>query len=91
LDYVVSQGNLTVPVEVKAGKSGSLKSLHQFIAEKKMSFAVRFDLNPPSLQKIQHTTVTKTGKQMVSFDLLSLPLYMVEEMPRLLDQYRIGF
>ncbi|MBF0450439.1 MAG: ATP-binding protein [Candidatus Magnetomorum sp.] len=88
LDYVISQGNLIVPVEVKSGKSGSLKSLQQFIAQKKLPFAVRFDLNMPSLQNIQHQTITKTGKEMVSFDLLSLPLYMVEEMPRLVDQYR---
>ncbi|KPA10502.1 hypothetical protein MHK_009310, partial [Candidatus Magnetomorum sp. HK-1] len=54
-------------------------------------FAVRFDLNQPTLQKIQHTAVTKSGKKMVSFDLLSLPLYMVEELPRLLDQYRLEF
>jgi predicted AAA+ superfamily ATPase len=34
VDYVISRGDLILPVEVKAGKSGSLKSLLQFALEK---------------------------------------------------------
>ena len=35
VDYVVSRGMRILPVEVKAGASGSLKSLQQFVLEKK--------------------------------------------------------
>ena len=33
----------------KAGRTGTLKSLHQFVAEKRASFAVRFDADLPAL------------------------------------------
>ena len=49
VDYVISRGNLIVPIEVKACKSGSLKSLQQFVFRKRVALAVRFDLNPPSV------------------------------------------
>lgn len=89
VDYVISQGNLVLPVEVKAGKSGSLKSLHQFVLHKNADIAVRFDLNMPSLQRAQYVTSTGKGNKTASFRLLSLPLYMVEELPRLIDQLRV--
>lgn len=88
VDYVVSRGNLILPVEVKAGKSGSLKSLQQFVLQKNTDIAVRFDLNMPSLQDVRHTTATRNGNKAVSFRLLSLPLYMIEELPRIIDQLR---
>jgi len=84
VDYVVTSGNQIVPVEVKAGKSGSLKSLQQFVNHKKTKLAVRFDLNLPSLQTVQHTTRTADGDKKVTLELLSLPLYAVEELPRIL-------
>ncbi|MDM8536786.1 ATP-binding protein [Desulfobacterales bacterium HSG17] len=90
VDYVISQGNLILPVEVKNGKSGSLKSLHQFVLQKKTDIAVRFDMNMPGIQEVEHTAATKLGNDTASFELLSLPLYMVEELPRLIDQIRIG-
>ncbi len=89
VDYVISRGNWILPVEVKAGKSGSLKSLQQFALQKKMEMAVRFDLNPPSSQNVRHTTRLKTENKAAAFPLLSLPLYLVEELPRLIDQIRI--
>ena len=42
VDYVISQENLIVPIEVKAGKSGALKLLQQF---------VRFRCGSPSFAK----------------------------------------
>ncbi|MGL1937389.1 MAG: AAA family ATPase [Fibrobacterales bacterium] len=80
IDFIISIENTIVPVEVKSQKSGSLKSLHQFCYEKKCSFAIRFDLNPPTLQNVDVTIHTKEGLQKVTYTLLSLPLYMVEEL-----------
>jgi predicted AAA+ superfamily ATPase len=88
VDYVISQGNLIVPVEVKAGKSGSLKSLQQFVFRKGARIAVRFDLNPPSVQKVKHVIRTREGNRAVEYKLVSLPLYLVEELPRILDSLR---
>ena len=88
VDYVMSRGNRIVPIEVKSGTSGSLKSLQQFILRKPASFSVRFDLNLPSIQRIEHAARTSTGSRLVSYTLLSLPLYLAEELPRLLDDFR---
>ncbi|MFC2171566.1 ATP-binding protein [Acidobacteriota bacterium] len=90
VDYVWSRGDWIVPVEVKAGKSGSLRSLLQFVLHKKPKITVRFDLNPASLQRVSHTTRTGQGTRRVTYTLLSLPLYAVEELPRLIDDFRAG-
>jgi predicted AAA+ superfamily ATPase len=81
VDYVSSVDGLVLPIEVKSGASGSLRSLHQFMAEKNLPLAVRLDLNPPSLQSIATKIQTKTGVREVQYKLLSLPLYMVEKIP----------
>jgi predicted AAA+ superfamily ATPase len=88
VDYVWSRGNWIIPIEVKAGPSGALRSLQQFVLHRRPPLAVRFDLNPPSLQRAVHVARTATGSDEVSFDLLSLPLYAVEELPRLVDRLR---
>jgi hypothetical protein len=85
---VISQGNLIVPIEVKAGKSGALKSLQQFVFRKRVELAVRFDLNPPSAQNVKNVIRTKEGNHEIEYTLVSLPLYMVEELPRILDDLR---
>jgi len=67
VDYVVAVDSLILPVEAKAGKTGTLKSLKLFIKEKKSLFGVRFSQEKLSL----HDKV------------LTLPLYMAEQMKRL--------
>ncbi len=89
VDYVISQGNLILPIEVKAGKSGSLKSLQQFVFQKNAGLATRFDLNKPGIQNVRHLATTREGTQAVEYRLLSLPLYLVEILPQLIDQLRL--
>jgi len=72
IDYIIQHGNKVVPVEVKSGTAGSMKSLHQFMAEKNLDWAVRCNLNQPSLEKI--SIKTTLGKPVVSH-LISIPLY----------------
>ena len=48
VDFAVSEGTDIFPVEVKAGASGSLKSLRELILAKHYGCAVRYDSNPPS-------------------------------------------
>jgi predicted AAA+ superfamily ATPase len=88
VDYVISRGNLIVPIEVKAGKSGALKSLQQFVFRKRVGAAVRFDLNPPSVQNVKNVIRTKDGNHEVEYTLMSLTIYMVEELPSILDSLR---
>ena len=90
VDYVISKGDLIIPVEVKAGKSGTLKSMLQFVYSKNVGLGVRFDLNPPSIQKIKHAQRQANSTSHITFNLISLPLYMVGQLARILDMYRIG-
>lgn len=54
VDYVVQAGMDIIPVEVKSGKKGSMRSLHLFLSEKKSPYGVRFSLeNYSSLENVQ--------------------------------------
>jgi len=82
LDYVIVLNGRIVPIEVKAGASGSLRSLQQFMAEKGLRHAIRFDALPPSTQNVTASIRKGSGMEDVSFELRSLPLYLVECLPR---------
>ena len=78
VDYLIPRGSEILPVEVKAGASGSLKSLQQFVLEKRYPRALRFDLNKPSTAVVRAKARTGESVKEVEFELLSLPLYAVE-------------
>ncbi len=80
VDYVISVGQSVIPVEVKAGKTGTLRSLHMFLREKKLGFGLRFNTGRPSI--INAETSLPNGAD-YPFTLLSLPLYMVGQARRL--------
>ncbi|MBU4479335.1 MAG: AAA family ATPase [Candidatus Omnitrophica bacterium] len=73
VDYVVVVDSLILPVEVKAGKTGTLKSLKLFIEEKDVSFGIRFSQEKLSLYD----------------KVLTLPLYMAEQMRKLAQEANV--
>lgn len=75
IDYLISKEKHVVPVEIKAGKTGTLKSLQNYIAEKAPTLALRFNSDLPSEYLIE-----QEGNQC---KLISLPLYLVLEASRL--------
>lgn len=81
VDYVITHNAIPLPIEVKAGKTGALRSLHYFLQEKKLSLGVRFNTQTLSLSKEQHKLA---DGRVVDYQLLSLPLYMVGQLDRLL-------
>jgi uncharacterized protein len=70
VDYLWQKGEGIMPVEVKAGTTGTLKSLKVFLSEKNCPFGIRFSLHPLSYAD----------------SVLSIPLYAVEALPGLIDQ-----
>lgn len=74
VDYVVSAGSQVIPIEVKSGKSGSLRSLHLFLKEKKLPLGVRFNSEPPTVLKEK------------DFTLVSFPFYLLGQWKRLVQQ-----
>ena len=83
VDYVIAAGSRAVAVEVKAGATGSLRSLHQFVREKSSSLALRFNGDVPSLSSESRTLPDGTT---VRYRLLSLPLYLVGQARRLIGE-----
>jgi len=82
VDYLIQINGRVVPVEVKAGTAGSLKSLHVFASEKRVQAAVRFNMDIPAVDDVVSRI---PGMEPCTFRLLSLPLYMVSETKRLLE------
>ena len=81
VDYVIADDqNRVIPVEVKAGSTGRLRSLHIFVQEKSLPLAVRFCSSVPSIL----TEERRTARGDVNFALLSLPHYLVQQLNRLL-------
>lgn len=81
IDYLVEAGGKVVPVEVKSGSEGSMKSLHQFMADRKLSVAARFDTN--NLSTMDLDLKTTTG-QSVQYKLYNIPVYLAERLLELL-------
>ena len=81
MDYLLQAQARVVPVEVKAGSTGSLKSLHLFMALKKLTVAVRINSDYPSRTNVN--VKMHTGEP-VQYELLSLPFYLLGQIHRLL-------
>lgn len=81
IDFIIQQGNRIIPVEVKSGASGRMKSLHQFIFDKGLNLAVRVYNDQP---KLEHLNLKTTQGNAVAYDLLSIPRYLIERLPALL-------
>ncbi|MDO8928439.1 MAG: ATP-binding protein [Bacteroidota bacterium] len=85
VDYIFQYKNKIYPVEVKAGKTGTLKSMQMYLYEKKLDKGIRFNMDLPNKGQFK-TKVNAPGTNAeLSWNLLSLPLYMVSELKRLID------
>lgn len=79
IDYLIQHETSIIPIEVKSGATGSLKSLHQFMSERNFKTAVRINSEKPFITNIN----IKTGTGgMVKYSLISIPFYLTEEVDR---------
>ena len=76
LDLLHVYNNRLIPIEIKSGPAGKLRSLHQFIERSEIPYAVRFYSGKFSIE--QH--VTPGGKP---YTLMNLPYFLAT----LLDEY----
>ena len=86
LDYLYQHNNQIFPIEVKAGKSGTLKSLHVFLHEKNLSTGIRFNTDIPSYGNLRAKVRTGKSDTEIEYGLLSLPLYMCHRLTEILNQ-----
>ena len=82
VDYLVQCGNDLVPVEVKSGSGGKMKGLLIFLNDKHRDFAVRFNLDCPSY--IPDAEAKDSKGRECRYALLSLPLYLICQLDRLI-------
>jgi hypothetical protein len=79
VDYLIQSGMTLLPVEVKAGRTGSLKSLHVLMHDRQLRHAIRLNADPPSIVRASSSVAGLP----CAYDLLSLPLYMAGQISRL--------
>ncbi len=80
LDIIYPARGKLIPIEVKSGSSGKLKSLHQFLDKSRQNFAIRFYSGKFSIEK--HKAIS--GKP---FYLMNLPYYLVTKIHDYVDYY----
>lgn len=73
VDQVILFKKMVIPIEIKSGKEGKLRSLHQFIEESSHPYAIRMYGGKFSIE--QHTT--RSGK---SYFLMNLPYYLTTKL-----------
>ncbi|SCA63753.1 hypothetical protein SCG7109_BA_00090 [Chlamydiales bacterium SCGC AG-110-M15] len=70
VDYIVNIKGKIIPIEVKAGATGRLRSIKQLMKEKNLPLGVRISQHPLSFEN----------------GILSIPFYLIHAMPRLIDE-----
>jgi predicted AAA+ superfamily ATPase len=79
LDYVYAFNGKLIPIEVKSGPDGRLKSLHMFMEETPHDLAVRIYSGELNIQ-----TIAQDGKK---YHLLNLPYYLVSQIEKYLEWF----
>jgi hypothetical protein len=85
VDYLIQVGSQIIPVEVKAGSAGKLRSLHQFVALRNNRLALKFDSQLPSRSLQKNLAKTASGSKEVTFELITLPIYLAGQSERILS------
>lgn len=83
VDYIINYNGKLIPVEVKSGKEGKLKSLHLFMDESPGTIAIRLYAGELSITNV----VTPNGK---NYRLLNLPYYLVSQLNQYLEWMNTG-
>ena len=78
IDFLLLHGNKVIPIEVKAGKVGTLRSLHQFIDYSECKYAIRLYAGKMDLQQAK----TPGG---TPFMLLNLPYFLTSQIHKYIN------
>jgi predicted AAA+ superfamily ATPase len=69
VDYLFQYDGMIIPIEVKSGATGTLKSLHSYMDIAPHNFAIRFYAGPLNISN----AITQKGKH---YQILNLPYYL---------------
>jgi predicted AAA+ superfamily ATPase len=84
VDLVIQYQGKIIPIEIKSGNVGTLKSLHQFIDRTNHPFAIRVYAGAFKIEK----HVTPNGK---NYLLMNLPYYTITMLPEYLNYFMGSF
>lgn len=76
VDFLYVQDNEIIPVEVKSGTGGTIKSLHSYVIKKQANQAIRISSAKPSVDYLQ----AKISHEKQAFRLLNIPFYLVNRL-----------
>lgn len=80
IDLLYQHRNMAIPIEIKAGKTGTLKSLHYFMEQVEHPYAIRIFGGDFSI-------IPQTGAKGKSYFLMNLPYYLMTK----IEDYVIYF
>lgn len=78
LDFLLQHKSHLVPLEVKSGKAGHMKSLNLFMEQSTCPLAIKIHSNSIYIQQLQRPDGTP-------FKLISLPFYLVPRLQEIID------
>jgi hypothetical protein len=84
VDLVLQFNKMVIPIEIKSGKEGKLKSLHQFIEAAPHPYAVRMYAGKFSIE--EHST--RSGKK---YFLMNIPYYLTTKLNEYLSYFVSNF
>ena len=80
VNFLYTYENNIIPVEVKAGYRGTIKSLQSFIIKKQADLAIRISSAKPSVNQLE----AKLNNKRRAFRLLNIPFYLSDRIEQLL-------
>lgn len=81
VDLIIQYRDKVIPIEIKSGKEGKLKSLHQFIEASPHPYAIRMYAGEFKVETHQ------TPIQKKSYLLMNLPYYLASKLPEYIDYF----
>lgn len=85
VDLVLSHDGIVIPIEIKSGKVGKLRSLHQFIERAEHHYAIRIYGGKFTVE--EH----KTPIQQKSYFLMNIPYYLGTKLPEYLAYFLTNY
>lgn len=80
VDLVYPYGDMVIPIEIKSGATGTLKSLHQFMERTGHPYAIRMYAGEFKIEN----SVTADG---TPFILMNLPYYLGTQLPKYIEYF----
>ncbi len=87
LDYLWEFNNEIMPLEVKSGKAGTMKSLFVYCFENKKEKGIRLSTNIIDIQDINTQIRLKAKNQDVKLKLLSIPMYLTYKINDIIEEF----